>query len=354
MKDDILPPYETPAPAAPPYEEVQSHDDDNDDDNATVEPTIFILAGQAVYAETIDSPPAYELSRAVATLTKSTEKVEFERLDQVLSAAAPDSSSAAASPTIRRRRRRRRHLYDLRRTPKQPRLGLARSRARSDAPEYYLHSHSSRRTLGHVGLAKARSGGWATGFHAVPVHVAAATTSRARFADGAPPLFALRRDKGGRSRWVAADGEETLAIEDASDRQRRLILTRALPRKEVDALVALWCASIWQEAAVRADEELRGVKDSAFLPNYSEYQCGHPGTTTFSLKRCPAAKDRCDWMPCKVVLDSEDGPAEPPTLIWNPCQTCKESGDWLEFIDIQGRLRWRRTVGAIKPPSKKR
>ncbi|KAF1731139.1 hypothetical protein CRV24_009215 [Beauveria bassiana] len=90
------------------------------------------------------------------------------------------------------------------------------------------------------------------------------------------------------------------------------------------------------------------------LPNYSEYQCGHPGTTTFSLKRCPAAKDRCHWMPCKVVLDSEDGPAEPPTLIWNPCQTCKESGDWLEFIDIQGRLRWRRTVGAIKPPSKKR
>ncbi|PMB67777.1 hypothetical protein BM221_005948 [Beauveria bassiana] len=191
---------------------------------------------------------------------KSTEKVEFERLDQVLSAAAPDSSSAAASPTIRRRRRRR-HLYDLRRTPKQPRLGLSRSRARSDAPEYYLHSQSSRRTLGHVGLAKARSGGWATGFHAVPVHVAAATTSRARFADGAPPLFALRRDKGGRSRWVAADGEETLAIEDAADRQRRLILTRALPRKEVDALVALWCASIWQEAAVRADEELRGVKD---------------------------------------------------------------------------------------------
>ncbi|KAM3437509.1 hypothetical protein NHJ13734_004576 [Beauveria thailandica] len=89
------------------------------------------------------------------------------------------------------------------------------------------------------------------------------------------------------------------------------------------------------------------------LPNHSEYQCGHPGTTTFSLKRCPAAKDRCDWTPCKVVLDSKDGPADPPTLISNPCQTCKESGDWLEFIDVQGRLRWRRTVGAIKPPSKK-
>ncbi|OAA37766.1 hypothetical protein BBO_07474 [Beauveria brongniartii RCEF 3172] len=208
MKDDILPPYETSAPAAPPYEEAQSHrDDDDDNDNATVEPTIFILAGQAVYAETTDGPPAYELSRAVATLTKSTEKVEFERLDQILSAAGP-ADDLAASPTIRRRRRcRRRHLYDLRRTPKQPRLGFSRSRARSDAPE----------------------------------------------------------DKGGRSRWVAADGEETLAIEDAADRQRRLILTRALPRKEVDALVALWCASIWQEAAVRADQELRGVKDSAFI-----------------------------------------------------------------------------------------
>lgn len=255
MKDDILPPYEAPAPAAPPYE-AQSHDDDN----ATVEPTIFILAGQAVHAETIDGPLAYELSRAVATLTKSTEKVEFERLDQILTAAAPaDDDSNPPPPT---RRLRRRHLYDLRRTPKQPRLGLTRSRARSDAPEYYLHSQSSRRTLGHVGLAKARSGGWPAGFRAVPVHVA---TSQARFAADDTPLFALRRDKGGRSRWVAADGEETLAIEDAADRQRRLILTRALPRKEVDALVALWCASIWQEAAVRADEELRGVKDSKYF-----------------------------------------------------------------------------------------
>ncbi|KAM3547136.1 hypothetical protein MY1884_009716, partial [Beauveria asiatica] len=274
MKDDILPPYETTAPAAPLYEQVQSrhnnnddnNDDDNNNDNATVEPTIFILAGQAVYAETVDGPPAYELSRAVATLTKSTEKVEFERLDQILSAAGP-ADDLASSPTIRprrpRRRPRRRHLYDLRRTPKQPRLGLARSRARSDAPEYYLHSQSLRRTLGHVGLTKARPGGWAAGFRAMPVHVAGAT-SRARFFadDGGEPLFALRRDKGGRSRWVvAADGEETLAIEDAADRQRRLILTRALPRKEVDALVALWCASTWQEAAARADKELRGVKD---------------------------------------------------------------------------------------------
>ncbi|KAM3437508.1 hypothetical protein NHJ13734_004575 [Beauveria thailandica] len=269
MKDDILPPYETPAPAAPPYEQVQSrhNDADDDDDNATVEPTIFILVGQAVYAETVDGPPAYELSRAVATLTKSTEKVEFERLDQILSPAGPADDLASSSPTFRRRPRRR-HLYDLRRTPKQPRLGFARSRARSDAPEYYLHSQSLRRTLGHVGLAKARSGGWAAGFRAMPVHVAGATTSRARFSTddggGGEPLFALRRDKGGRSRWVvvAADGEETLAIEDAADRQRRLILTRALRRKEVDALVALWCASIWQEAAARADKELRGAKDT--------------------------------------------------------------------------------------------
>ncbi|KAM3455432.1 hypothetical protein MY3296_002412 [Beauveria thailandica] len=271
MKDDILPPYETTAPAAPLYEQVQSRHD-NDDDNATVEPTIFILAGQAVYAETVDGPPAYELSRAVATLTKSTEKVEFERLDQILSPAGPADDLASSSPTLRRPRPRRRHLYDLRRTPKQPRLGFARSRARSDAPEYYLHSQSLRRTLGHVGLAKARPGGWAAGFRAMPVHVAGGATSRARFftgdgGGGGEPLFALRRDKGGRSRWVvvAADGEETLAIEDAADRQRRLIVTRALRRKEADALVALWCASTWQEAAARADKELRGAKDSKFF-----------------------------------------------------------------------------------------
>ncbi|OAA54178.1 hypothetical protein ISF_08405 [Cordyceps fumosorosea ARSEF 2679] len=253
--DDAAPP-----PYQPPPYQAQSQPDDPQDD-PLVEPTVFILAGQSVHAENVSSPPAYALSRAVATLTKSTEKVEFERLDTVL----------ASSGAVRHRSR---HLYDLRRSVKQPRIGFSRARAASDAPEYYLHSQSPRRTLGHVGLAKARRGGFAAGFRALPVVVPAATTSRARFGgdgDGELPAFELRR-AGDRSRWVVGGGGEeekkeedaaVVAIEDAADEQRRLILTRALPRKQVDVLVALWCCSIWQEAAER--EARREITGNSFM-----------------------------------------------------------------------------------------
>lgn len=244
-ENDTLPPYEATPNAAPPYR-ARSHDDILDD--PIVEPTNFILAGQAVHTETVDSPAAYELNRAVATLTKSTEKVEFQRVDQVIGAASSDGA-----PTVRSRRR---HLFDLRRTAKQPRIGFTRSPSSSDAPEYYIHSMSSRRTLGHVGLSKPRRGGFA----AVPVSVAAAT-GQPRLAEHKSPLFALRRAKD-RSQWVAADGDETIAIEDAADEQRRLILMKAIPRKEVDALVALWCCSIWQDAAERAEEARNEVVGS--------------------------------------------------------------------------------------------
>ncbi|ATY66586.1 hypothetical protein A9K55_001065 [Cordyceps militaris] len=229
------PPY-----AAPPYTATDRPPPPSADADPLVEPTIFLLAGQCVHAETSRSPAAYQLSRAVATLTPATEKVTFERLDSTTGSQRP----------------RPRHLYDLRHSPKLPRIGFARADA---PPAYYIHAQSPRRALGHVGLARHGSGG---GLRAMPVLV---TTSRARFAEDAPPVFALTRS-GGRARWVAGDGsDETLAIEDAADDQRRLILMKSLRRKEVDALVALWCCSIWQEAAERAEEASKEMKGSSFL-----------------------------------------------------------------------------------------
>ncbi|TQV92103.1 hypothetical protein V2A60_004402 [Cordyceps javanica] len=255
MKDDVPPPYQ-----AKPNDDVW--------DDPVVEPTIFVLAGQSIHTETTDSPPAYELSRAVATLSNSTDKVELERVDQIIG--APPAEDGA--PTVRRRRR---HLYDLRHSTKQPNVFFVRSPSDPDAPEYYIHSQSSRRTLGHFGLTKVRShGGGGGGFRVMPVHVpaASATTSRVRFAQDAAPLFELRRS-GDRSQWVAAAaaaaapvvGDETVAIEDAADQQRRLILMKALPRKEVDVLVAMWCCSIWQESATRINEERREIKGNSFM-----------------------------------------------------------------------------------------
>lgn len=223
----------------PPYEE--SPEDDALAD-PILEPAIFVLTGQTIHVETVDSPPAYELSRGVASLTKSTVKVTFERFDKII------GSSTAADGRIPTVKRRRRHLYDLRRTAKMPRIGLSRGRHKYDAPEYYLHS-VSRRTLGHIGLQKFSNGGFSAGFSAVPVYIAA---SQARWADWRPPLFRLQR-KADKSEWISVNDETTVAVEDTEDNEQRLIFMRALPRREVDALVALWCCRIWQDAAVRAE-----------------------------------------------------------------------------------------------------
>lgn len=255
MEQDFLPSYTTSQFVPPSYEPHQQHEVQ---DNAIVGPTIFVLAGQSIHAKTPDSPPVYELSRSVAILTKATEKVEFERLDLTVHGT---SAEGVIAPVIRYRRR---HLYDLRRTVKKPRIGLSRSRANSDAPEYYIHS-LSRRTLGHVGLSKFSHGGFPAGFSAVAVQVKG---SQVRLVNRDKPLFRLQRSEH-RSHWVSVESEDVLAIEDAADNQKRLIFMKPMPRKEVDALVALWCCRIWQSAAARAEVARREAGGSKLLCSVS-------------------------------------------------------------------------------------
>ncbi|KAJ6786282.1 hypothetical protein PWT90_00822 [Aphanocladium album] len=383
MEQELPPPY-----AAQPVDDVQS--------DPIVEPTIYVLAGQSVYTETLNSPAAYELSRNVATLTKATEKVEFERCDQTIGATSDESGTAI--PTVKLRRR---HLYDLRRTAKQPRIGLSRSRYSFDAPEYYIHS-LSRRTLGHLGLSKCSSGGFAAGFSAVPVYLT--ESQQVRFSRYRKRLFTLRRE-GDRSHWLLADGDETVvAIEDAADNQHRLIFIKAITRREVDALVALWCCRIWQAAAVKAEvarAEVEGtvppsipykyhhkahlaffffflslsqillnilfIKRELFflflqtkptktrmcerIPNNVEYQCRHRGTPTTIIRRCRNAQARSNWDACKDPWD-RTATLGAVTKIEIPCQACKLDGSWVEYHDQLGRVKWKKAVGAINPPNK--
>lgn len=231
MEEDNPPPYE-----ASTRDDIQ--------DAQVLEPAIFILTGQSIHIETVDSLPAYELSRRVTTLTKATENVTFGRFDQIISSS---STTGTAIPIVKRRRR---HIYNLQRTAKQPRIGLARSRSKSDAPEYYIHS-VSRRTLGHLGLRKLSGGGFSAGFRAVPMYIA---RNQARCADWQQALFELYR-KDNKSEWKWQKDGITVAVEDCADSEHRLIFMKALPRMDVDALVAIWCCRIWQEAAVRAEAE---------------------------------------------------------------------------------------------------
>lgn len=206
MEDDKPPPYE----AAP---------EDDLQEDALIEPTIFVLAGLTVHVETANSPPAYELSRAVAHLSKATERVAFARFDQIIGSIASDEAGAVV-PIVKRRRR---HLYDLRRTAKQPRIGFSRARSSTDAPEYYIHS-VSRRTIGHVGLSKFSHGGFSAGFTALPVHITPA--SQPRYSVYKPAVFKLQR-KDNRSEWMSTKDQATIAVEDMADDEHRLIFMKA-------------------------------------------------------------------------------------------------------------------------------
>lgn len=89
------------------------------------------------------------------------------------------------------------------------------------------------------------------------------------------------------------------------------------------------------------------------VPNYIEYRCGHPGTPTTSvIRRCSTARRQSDWETCGEVWEGPENGLNPPTEIPAPCKACKRNRSWVQHTDAQGRVRWRKTVGAIKPPPK--
>jgi hypothetical protein len=208
------------------------------------EPIILILADTTIHAESIDSAPLYRLSRAVAVITKATKEVEFERVERSV-------RTESDEPVVKPRSR---HIYDLQ----------YKSRLNGwDAPNVFIQS-VSRRTLGHFGVKRSRLSA-KKGLKVLPIDMSGKTNGvrgLPLFNKEAKPLFQIQPTGDRKSEWTDGDGN-AIAVEDWSEDQHKLIITASLHRDTIDALVALWCARIWQysdEHTERIHEGMEGGK----------------------------------------------------------------------------------------------
>ncbi|KAK5632360.1 hypothetical protein RRF57_008074 [Xylaria bambusicola] len=221
----------------PCYTETTAATDPTDD---VIEPTILVLAGQTIHAESASSAPLYHLDRGIASLTSATPKVTLERVERTV------RTSADNEPSLRDRRR---HIFTLEHST------AIYDKLPSNCPRFFARA-ATRRALGHIGLKKARL---RSEFRALPLDVSGKTNSFGLpgFIKDAQPLFELRKRDG---RWEWEDkNANAVAVEDEGDDTHRLIVTAPLLRETVDALVALWCCRLWEYSAEHAEHVHEGM-----------------------------------------------------------------------------------------------
>lgn len=244
-----------PATAAPSADTPPSYDETID----VCQPTILILAGQSIHAESADSAPLYQLNRGIATLTHATLNVELQRVQYSV------RTAPGGEPTIRPRER---HIYNLKHIHRVP---GGRDSWPSESPNYYIESVSSTtREAGTLGLKKARfplAGRKQWGI--LPVDRSGKNSKNGyglpTFLKDATPVFEVHHKKEVGYEWTDGEGK-AVAVEDEGDDTHRLIVTASLPRKTLDALVALWCCRMWQYSADHTDNIYSGVEEGKSLP----------------------------------------------------------------------------------------
>ncbi|KAK8022052.1 hypothetical protein PG993_012819 [Apiospora rasikravindrae] len=215
-------------------------------------PVILIMAGRFVHPESARASPLYELSQDVDRLSGAYSTHTLERLEHGV---------AITSRNVPRITRRRRKVYNLKHVS--PAL----------SPSFPFQAQAlSKQSIGNLGLCRPSG---AAALH-VPYFLTGEGTSRVVLlkerSDGGAGLpkgynafrhaemeagqvfeFQQRRRQkkkklGGNSigggsgyyEWAMADGGP-LAIEDDADGQHKLVVTSAVTRQTMDALVACWC-----------------------------------------------------------------------------------------------------------------
>ncbi|KAI1325735.1 hypothetical protein F5Y16DRAFT_401065 [Xylariaceae sp. FL0255] len=156
-----------------------------------IQPTILVLAGQTIHAETASCTPLYHLDRGIASLSRVTEKVTFERVEHKV------RTSVNNEPSLRDHRR---HVYTL------ERLWTVYNKLPATCPRFFARA-VSKRALQHVGLKKSRM---RSGFIALPVDVTGRfkDSGVAAFVKDAEPLFKLQNKE---DRWEWTDGNGNLS-----------------------------------------------------------------------------------------------------------------------------------------------
>ncbi|KAL1863905.1 hypothetical protein Daus18300_008054 [Diaporthe australafricana] len=246
------------------------------------QPTILILAGQSIHAESADSAPLYQLNRGISTLSHATQNVEFKRVQYTV------RTTSAGEPAVKPRER---HVYNLKHEHKVP--GGIDSWP-SESPYYFIQSVSSTtRDAGTLGLKKSRFPGRKQ-WRVLPVDLSGKNSKHAyglpTFYKNAEPIFEINNRKVGYE-WTDGEGK-AVAVEDEGEDTHRLIVTASLPRTTMDALVALWCCRMWQYSADNKAPVHEGVEGLRRKLNLSRDLPGRGSNIINSYReRAPIATD---------------------------------------------------------------
>ncbi|KAJ0114095.1 hypothetical protein J7T55_007929 [Diaporthe amygdali] len=241
-----------PTTAVPSVDQPPSYDEVID----VCQPTILILAGQSIHAESAESAPLYQLNRGIASLTHATQNVEFQRVQYTV------KTTSGGEPAVKPRER---HVYNLKHNHKVP-GGL--DSWPSESPNYFIESVSSTtREAGTLGLKKSRFPGRKQ-WRVLPVDRSGKNSKHEyglpTFIKDAKPVFEINHRKACYE-WTDAEGT-AVAVEDEGEGTHRLIVTASLPRKTMDALVALWCCRMWQYSADNTEKIHEGFGGGKHVP----------------------------------------------------------------------------------------
>lgn len=218
-------------------------------------PTILVLVGQSIHAESAASAPLFQLSRGIDNVGSAMTEVELSRVQYgVKTGGGPD---AEETPAMKKPRPR--HVYTLKSMSRAP--GGMESLP-STSPHYYIQATSrQQQTLGHLGLRKSRL---RSRYSALPLDMSVkGDYGIPQFAKDAKALFQTQK-KG--DQWAWTDGEDkVVALQEESDGQHKLLVSAEMRSDAMASLVALWCCRIWEVSAENAPKVGGGIDGGEFL-----------------------------------------------------------------------------------------
>jgi hypothetical protein len=225
------------------------------DPDEILPPATYALHGRFIYpatdsitsTTTTSSDPLYQLSRVIHVTSRATESIDFQRLDyrvRTITTTEDDSS-----PKVTRRPH---DVYQLRYTP-----GLAYT----GMPPQYRLVPQSRKTVGEVSIERP--------FPLVPLPLFLAGWRAVKVPHGGEEkkqkkgeyhFMIKERGKEGEDRWDWVDPTGKVVAsqqvfgsergggggEAAAEVEYRLKVMVPLPRRVLDALVAMWCMWLWR------------------------------------------------------------------------------------------------------------
>ncbi|KAI1388577.1 uncharacterized protein F4822DRAFT_429196 [Hypoxylon trugodes] len=228
------------------------------DADEILQPTILILAGQFIRAQSADGTPLYELSRDVRASPTSDTLLAQVSLERLIHNVRMNSDG---TPRVLHRSK---HIFELKHLPSVISTGFP-----------FCLDSKSRNTIGNIALKAA----------SFPRSGCKIVKVRPEKEDGFPKGYNARREslreeevvfevvkKRDHYEWLGPDGNR-IAIEDKVEGEHKLIVTTPVRRKTMDAMIGSWCLRIWRDGIKSNRDIWRPFKVEArtsreVLPNW--------------------------------------------------------------------------------------